>query len=478
MTRERYSSWTEWFRGKIMAQRQKGISKSAHLVARTQGRIRMIEYEGKYTTAKVMGTEIDEACATQIVEFINHPAFTNPSVIMPDFHYGAGCVIGFTMPLPDKVVPNTVGVDMNCAVTAYNLGRVNVDMLDLVAIDRAIRDRIPFGFGVHDFAYKMKKVFPFDAAYRTSVKFWRKFNHKFGTNWQPIVYDYAWFERKCESIGMSVDRAVKSLGTLGGGNHFIELGTFNSDLWATVHSGSRQLGLKMCEYWQKRPAERKNEEMRKEYQKRLQYIKENYESTEISRRIKKLRAELGMDNKMAKSLDYIGGGDMYGYLTDMIFAQHYAHVNRYLMIGAICNILEKWPLTGDFIETVHNYISFDDLIIRKGAVSAHKGERLLIPFNMEDGILICEGKGNPEWNYSAPHGAGRAVKRSEAKEKFSSKDTMKRMKDNDIYTTVVPSDEVKEAYKDPEVIERAIGPTVEVIGRIKPIMNLKDEEKR
>ncbi len=442
----------------------------------------MITFEGKYTTADVMGDKIDEKCSAQITELINHPAFTNHSVVMPDYHLGVGSVIGFTMPMPDKLVPNTIGKDMDCGLLANNLGKIDANLLRLDAIDRIIRKFIPFGFNVkHKAAYDMEKAFPFAAVQRTSIMFWRAFNKRFGTDYRPPskAYTYKWFEMRCSSIGMNVDRAVKSLGTLGGGNHFIELGHhLSGDLWATVHSGSRQLGSKMCDYWQKRPAERKTMELKTAYGLGIRNIKEKYKGEEIGQQIKKLRAELGLDDKMVtKAMSYIEGEDMYGYLIDMIFAHHYARENRRIMMNRIRNVLgAAAPI--DSIETTHNYIDFRDFVIRKGAVSAHKGERILIPFNMEDGILICEGKGNPDWNNSAPHGAGRMFSRSEAKKKFSSENAMKRMHNSGIYTSVVPADEVKEAYKNPQIIIEAIKPTVKIIGRIKPIMNLKDEDRK
>jgi len=257
-------------------------------------------------------------------------------------------------------------------------------------------------------------------------------------------------------------------------NHFIEFGVSEKteNICATIHTGSRQLGLKVCEYWQNAPARRKQEDNQIKFGEGLKNIKATMKGEKISKAIKKLKADLGMDNKVARGLDYLEGEDMQGYLADMVFCQIYAYENRKAISTEIIRILGF----GDPIrlETVHNCIDFNDFVIRKGAVSAHKGEIFILPFNMEDGILLCKGKGNEEWNQSAPHGAGRIGSRAEAKRNFSADIARKRMESKGIYTSAVPVDEVKEAYKDPKIIEEAIEPTAKIIDRIIPIMNMKD----
>ena len=215
------------------------------------------------------------------------------------------------------------------------------------------------------------------------------------------------------------------------------------------------------------------------FERGLAEIKHDFslKGVEIGKAIKKLKADLGMSNKVAKALDYIEGEDMQGYLTDMIFAQAYAAENRRLISIQIIDAFNQ-PTASHVdvissIETVHNYIDFNDFVIRKGAISAHAGELMIIPFNMEDGILFCVGKGNEEWNQSAPHGAGRVASRAQAKKDFSSEVAKKRMEEKGIYTSAVPVDEVKEAYKDPKIIEEAIEPTATILDRIKPVINLK-----
>jgi len=435
----------------------------------------MLELVGKYTRAKVMIDDIEPEAYAQIIQMINHPAFTNPVAVMPDTHYGKGSVIGFTMPMTDKVIPNVVGVDINCGMLMlfFSIEKLNVSRTKL---DHLIRETVPFGSEVRERpAYDMEKVFPWNKASDLNVKFCNAFNRKFGTKMQPTFYNYKWFEKKCNEIGMDVKRAVNSIGSVGGGNHFIEIGNSKKtgSICATIHCGSRQFGLKVCKYWQNAPTRRKQEEKQVKFDKGLKEIKATLKGTAISKAIKRLRADLGMNNKMAKGLDYLEGEDMQGYLTDMIFCQMYAQENRRIIAAEIVKAFDT-DCHPTSIETIHNYINFEDFIIRKGAVSAYKGEIFILPFNMEDGILLCEGKGNPEWNYSAPHGAGRLMSRNKAKKDCSAEVVRKRMQAKDIYTTSVPVDEVKEAYKDPEVIEEAISPTATVVDRVIPIMNMKE----
>ena len=435
----------------------------------------MIKFTGKYTTAKVMIDNIDEATTGQIIQMINHPAFTNPVAVMPDTHYGKGSVVGFTMPMTDKVVPNVVGVDINCGMLMLIFD--NKIEIDREKVDELIRSYVPFGKEVREKpAYNMERDFPWNKVIELNLMFCKAFNDRFKIKVEPAKYDYKWFESKCNQIGMNVKRAVNSIGTLGGGNHFIEFGVSEKteNICATIHTGSRQLGLKVCEYWQNAPARRKQEDNQIKFGEGLKNIKATMKGEKISKAIKKLKADLGMDNKVAKGLDYLEGEDMQGYLADMMFCQIYAYENRRVIAGEIIRILGfNEPIR---LETVHNCIDFNDFVIRKGAVSAHKGEIFILPFNMEDGILLCKGKGNEEWNQSAPHGAGRIGSRAEAKRNFSADVARKRMESKGIYTSAVPVDEVKEAYKDPKIIEGAIEPTATVVDRVIPIMNMKEGE--
>ena len=450
----------------------------------------MITFTGKYTAAKIMIGEVEETCAAQITELVNHPAFTEPVAIMPDTHAGAGSVIGFTMPLGSKVVPNTIGVDIGCGMLSFPLDDGVMDTTKREQLDEAVREAIPFGFNVNEKdIYNMEKAFPWSSVSRENQIFCLAFNGMFGTKMKPTAYNYEWFEKKCEQIHADLGRSTASIGSLGGGNHFIEIGKSASTgkFWLTIHTGSRQFGLQICKYWQNTPTAKKKHESLTKFNEGIKHIKAMYigksDRQKIPGAINRLRSELGINNKVARGLDYIEGEDMQGYLADMIFAQAYAAENRQCIANKIADILgttrilgSKIPVNYSYIETVHNYIDFKDFVIRKGAISAHKDEIMVIPFNMEDGILICKGRGNEEWNNSAPHGAGRIRSRAQAKIEFSSSIAEKRMKAKGIFTSAVPVDEVKEAYKDPKIIEEAIKPTVEIMDRIIPVMNLKDND--
>lgn len=397
----------------------------------------MLEYQGKYGKALVMLNELyDQNTISQIYEFLNHPAFTNPIAIMPDCHYGKGAVIGFTMEMSDMIIPNIVGVDINCGMLSLFFKPDNVKKLNIEDLDHQIRRSIPFSYQVHtdtNLATKMLNSEFYNLSNIHHRLFTEKYNKRYNTNYQPVTYNMKWLEDKCKQIKMDFKRCLTSIGTLGGGNHFLELGKLqkSKEFLFTIHSGSRQLGLKIADYWQHKAG--------------------------------------------GKVLSYLTGDDMFSYLTDMIFAANYAEANRDAMAKIIENILQI--KAEDRIETNHNFIEFKDFIIRKGAVRSYAGERMIIPFNMEDGLIICEGKSNPQWNYSAPHGAGRIGSRTAIKKKMREnsliEEVKNRMKEKGIYTSLIPLDETKEAYKDPKIIEYCIEPTATILDRAIPILNMK-----
>lgn len=439
----------------------------------------MLTFEGKYTSAKVMIDNLEDGCSDQIIEFLNHPAFTRPISIMPDCHVGMGCVIGFTMPMTMKVIPNTIGVDISCGILSVNVGKDIFANITKEVLDHQIRRSIPFGFNTHKRpAINMERDFPWNEAHQEA----KDFIYAIGSEYinDPTFYTYDVFKEKCKQVGADIDRAQKSLGTLGGGNHFIEIGQSQEtgDYWITVHSGSRNFGLCICKYWQDLANKTLDTKRNVDLQQRIKYITENVEDkTRIETLIQEAKHELGIGDKVQKNLTYLTGDDMIGYLFDMIFAQKFAEVNRATMMNIILDILKVEP--GERIESVHNYIDFEDFVIRKGAIRSVKGEKMVIPFNMRDGILICEGKSNPEWNYSAPHGAGRVLSRTKAKDTLNIKDFEKQMEG--VFSTSVGKgtlDEAPDAYKPTSVIEAAIEPTAEIIDRIKPVMNLKDKGKK
>lgn len=410
----------------------------------------MIPISGKYTTAKIMIDQIDENCMAQIVQMINHPAFVNPVVIMPDTHSGTGSVIGFTMEVGQKLIPNVVGVDIHCGMLAFNIGKKEINHQE---IDDKIRELVPFGMNVRK---------------KPLVNFERNLKYDYS-------FDFNSFKELCKRIEIDPHYVEKSLGTLGGGNHFIEIGKSKctGEIWVTVHSGSRNLGKKICEFWQ-------NVAFKKDIpdiNKMISEIKSTSQPKEIEQKIKAVKEELKRYKK--SDLDWIDGVQKNGYLWDMRFAGWYAKLNRYYIMYSIMDAIFKdvkhMSLPFQQIETIHNYVDPKDNIIRKGAIRSYIGEKMLIPFNMRDGILICEGKSNPEWNFSAPHGAGRVYSRSKAK---SDLDVNKFTKDMEgIFSTSVGMgtiDESPDAYKDSKIIEDAIEPTAFIVDRIIPIHNMKD----
>lgn len=400
----------------------------------------MIEINGKYTNAKIMIDQVDENCINQIKEMINHEAFTNPVAIMPDCHSGKGSVIGFTMSVGNKLIANIIGVDIGCGILSFNIGKIKINHQEF---DNEVREKIPFGINVN----KKGKI-------------------RLEQEYQSI----------CNRVGIDFEYAVHSLGSLGGGNHFLEIGISQNtgDTWITIHSGSRNLGKKVCEYWQD-IASKKDFIDPKIY---LEEIKKNYDKHEWNKKFKSYKETI--NNVKKSELDFLDKPkDIKGYLDDMVLCQKYAKLNRKTMMLDIIDILDVREVY-DQIETIHNYIDFRDNIIRKGAISSYVGERMIIPFNMRDGILICEGKSNPEWNYSAPHGAGRVYSRTKAKSDLSLEKFEKDM--NGIFSTSVCNgtiDESPDAYKDSKIIEQAIEPTATILDRITPIHNMKDicEEK-
>lgn len=436
----------------------------------------MYEITGKYTKALITIDSLEEACVAQIISFINHQAFTNPVAIMPDAHKGNSSCIGFTMPMGDKIIPAVIGVDIGCGMLAVNIGS-KLDM-ELPLLDHKIRQRTPFGFAMHEKPIlDMKKDFPWRRACSESQKFALAYQEKFGTGINLPVYNMEWFTKKCASIGCDLGRAIKSLGTLGSGNHFGEFGiSQNGNIWVTIHSGSRNFGKCICEYWQDKAIKKVKKQGKDDRQQIIKELKATYTGKELYDRIKALK-ELpdsipAPDGACPDDLRWLEGEEAQGYLFDMVFAQIYAEENRKQMMRIILDILKVEPQ--DSIETVHNFIDFKDFIIRKGSIRSYVGERMVIPFNMRDGILLCEGKSNPEWNFSAPHGAGRVLSRGQAKKRIDL-ETFKTQMEGIFSTSVGQGtlDEAPDAYKDCKVIEEAIEPTAVILDRIKPVLNMK-----
>lgn len=399
----------------------------------------MIELNGKYNYAKVFTDVIDESSISQIILLCNQE-FTKGSRIrlMPDVHAGAGCTIGTTMTISDKIVPNLVGVDIGCGMETIKIENKNIELQQL---DKLIYKNIPSGFD---------------------------------TRTKPHRYndDLDLSELKClKSAGINLDKAEKSLGTLGGGNHFIEADKDEEgNIYIVVHSGSRHIGLEVATHYQEEAFKILNGTSSKDIDELIKEYKSQGKEKDIQKAISALKGS--MNTGIPKSLAYLSGDLFDDYINDMKIIQKFAELNRKAMMDEIIRGM-KLKIKEEFT-TIHNYIDTDNMILRKGSVSAQKGEKLLIPINMRDGSLICTGKGNEDWNYSAPHGAGRLMSRSVAKESFTVSEFKDQMKD--IYTTSVNKstlDECPMAYKNMEDIVNNIGDTAEINSIIRPIYNFK-----
>lgn len=414
---------------------------------------------------KIFTNNIEDKAKEQIDLLLEQEAFKDCKIrIMPDVHAGAGCVIGFTGNLGDKIIPNIVGVDIGCGMLCVELGDVD---LDLEKLDQVIRKYVPSGFEVHE---------------ERKVKF-------------DKLQDL-----RCYRELKDTKRLERSIGTLGGGNHFIEIDVDDdNNKYLIIHSGSRNLGKQVADYYQELANQILNygiQEYLDRKEQLIQEYKEQGRKQEIQAALEELKTEyLVNKNRIPKDLAYLEGQHREDYLHDMKICQDFAVMNRgYIALEIIKNyfnihepriFLSKIPFLTpqefreDFggFETIHNYISFEDNIVRKGAISARKGERVLIPMNMRDGCIIGFGLGNDDWNQSAPHGAGRIMSRLKAKETFNLDQFKESMEG--IYTTSISEDTLDEApmvYKPMQEIIDCIGDTVEIEKIIKPIYNFKASE--
>lgn len=397
----------------------------------------MIELKGKYNEAKIFTDVVDEASISQVLLLLNQE-FTAGSKIrlMPDIHAGAGCTIGTTMTITDKIVPNLVGVDIGCGMETV---KIKESHIELQKLDKLIYEKIPSGFNVREKTHRY-----FDEVNLEDLFCYR-----------------------------SIDpgRAEKSLGSLGGGNHFIEANKDEEgNIYIVVHSGSRHLGLEVANYYQEEGYKRLNGTSKKDIDGLIADLKAQGREREIQKSITALKNT--KRTNIPRQLAYVSEELFEQYIHDMKIVQRYAELNRQAMMDEIIKGM-KVHVTEQFT-TIHNYIDTEAMILRKGAVSARKGEKLLIPINMRDGSLICVGKGNDDWNQSAPHGAGRLMSRSAAKESFTVSEFKNQM--SGIYTTSVNKDTLDEcpmAYKGMDDIVNNIGDTVTIVQIIKPIYNFK-----
>ena len=437
----------------------------------------MFTITGKYTNALITLDGIEDTTLKQIFSMASHPAATNPIAIMPDCHAGKGCCVGFTMKAADKVVPNWIGVDIGCGMVSVRTDFKGTDFSDnkLKAIDTEIRKRVPMGMRVNEKSAKSLRGM-YGALVRANAQ---AANNNFTNQFKSMSDDE--IEKILLGYGADMNYFYASLGTLGGGNHFLEAGTSSTDgsVWFTVHTGSRNFGKKVCEHFDNLARNSLTKPDISAFTKQIQKDAKDgkIRPQDISGLIQAKRDENKVDFDIKMS-SYVTGQMLSDYLEGMFLAQTYAELNRKLIMDAIMDILgSQFNVKArivDRIETVHNFISFKDNVIRKGAVASYVGDRIIVPFNMRDGILICEGKSNPDWNFSAPHGAGRVLSRSQAKEKIDMADYKKSMEG--IFTTSCNIDTLDEspmAYKDASVIEEAIEPTAKILFKLKPIYNVK-----
>ena len=400
----------------------------------------MIEVQGKYNKAKIFTDVVDSSSIAQVLELCNQEFAAGSRIrMMPDIHAGAGCTIGTTMTITDKVVPNLVGVDISCGLETV---RISEKSVDLQKLDQIIHEKIPSGFAIRNKAH--------DYLNRVNLN-----------------------ELCCVSH-VKMSRAEKSIGTLGGGNHFIEMDKDDDgNLYLVIHSGSRHLGVEVANYYQEEGYKALNHADDTAIRELVSRLKAEGREKQIEKEIKRVK-NLKQTN-IPKSLAYVSGELFEQYIHDMKIVQHYAMLNRQAMVDEIVRAM-GFHVEEQFT-TIHNYIDTEAMILRKGAVSAKAGEKLLIPINMRDGSLICVGKGNEDWNLSAPHGAGRLMSRAEAKRSFTVSEFEEQM--TEVYTTSVNKstlDECPMAYKDMQDILNNIGSTAEVVKIIRPIYNFKAGE--
>ena len=401
----------------------------------------MLQIKGKYNEAIVYTDNIEDSAISQIQTICNMEFSQGSKIrIMPDVHAGAGCTIGTTMTLKDKVIPNMVGVDIGCGMEVVQISQKQIDLQKL---DELIKQEIPYGRN------KRKRTHPFA---------------------RDIDLNELRCIRKIDHLIME----SRAIGTLGGGNHFIEIDKDDEDnLYLVVHSGSRHLGKEVAQIYQNKAYSQLCGLTKRDIQDAIDTLKYQNREDEIEETLKRMKRDNHSD--IPKELAYCSADVFEDYIHDMRIMQQYADINRKAMVQTIIGGMGL-EVTDSFT-TIHNYIDMDHMILRKGAVSAQKGEKLLIPMNMRDGSLICIGKGNQDWNCSAPHGAGRLLSRREAFKRFTLEEFEESMKG--IYSSTVNQktlDESPMAYKPMQEIIDNISPTVDILKVIKPVYNFKAEE--
>ena len=397
----------------------------------------MVTIQGLYNTAVCYTPELEDLAAKQIKAVCDQAEFAGCKIrVMPDVHAGKGCTIGTTMTIQDKIVPGMVGVDIGCGMETVELAEHEIDFDKL---DALIRKEIPYGREVRDTLHALNAEIDLT-------------------------------QLRCADQ-VNLNRAMRSIGTLGGGNHFIEVDrSEDGRLFLIVHSGSRHLGTEVAEYYQNEGRRALWGGANYQIQEVIAQLKAEGRFKEIQKTISALRTEHELS--IPKDLAYVEGKLFEDYIHDMKITQQFAMLNRKAMVDVIMTGMGFTAV--ESFTTIHNYIDTDAMILRKGSVSARAGEKLLIPINMRDGSLICVGKGNQDWNCSAPHGAGRLMSRRAAFNALSMEEFKREMEG--IYTTCVLPDTLDEspmAYKNMDEIVDQIGPTAEIVERIRPVYNFK-----
>lgn len=391
----------------------------------------MLTLKGKYNEATVYTDNIDDNTIGQIITLCSQPFVKDSKIrIMPDTHGGKGCVIGTTMTIQDKIVPNLVGVDIGCGLYVVKLKPGKLKM-SFDKLDKVIRERVPSGSRTHE---KAIDDFDLDGVIAPIHRGW----------------------------------ASRSIGTLGGGNHFIEVNQGSDGIYLVIHSGSRVLGKEIAEYHQE-VAYKKLDGLRKE----LKVAATKAKKTGSLKMVNDFMSDRELV-KLDYDLSYVTGSDLEHYLNDMEIAQRFAARNRYVMAQIILKAMKWDKAVISSFDCVHNYIDINNHMLRKGATSAQLGEQIIVPLNMRDGSILATGKGNPDWNYSAPHGAGRMLSRSNAKAQISLESYQKAMKD--VWTTSVSKktiDEAPKAYKSARQLLADVEDTMEIQEIIKPLYNFK-----
>ena len=397
---------------------------------------------------KIFAKTVEQEVYDQLEQLMSVDVFRGAKIrIMPDTHAGKGCVIGFTADLGDKVVPNLVGCDIGCAVYCANLGKLDLSSERLAELDKFIRENIPSGMNANDPEHSVG----FDKLQ----------------------------DLKMYSALRNVEYLHRSIGSLGSGNHYLELDKDSNDnIYLCIHTGSRNLGQQVCRFYQAlaiKDCSAKSEELKARTDQLIAEYKEALRHKEIKDAIRELREKFVSAKKIPDDLCYLEGSHRDDYLHDMKICQEFAVKNREEIASRILRFLEVEPI--ESFHTVHNYIDFDDNIIRKGSIRCNKGERVIIPLNMASGSIIGIGKGNEDWNCSGPHGAGRLMSRKQAKQSVSMEDFKESMKD--VFTTSVNEstlDESPMAYKPADEIIELVKDTIDIVEVIKPIYNFKHSD--